>query len=305
MIIDGERLKELLRTAEKEAIICAPFIKVAPLKILLDQIDADVKITVCTRWRADEVAAGVSDLGVFDVLNERENATLTLLDELHAKLFAADQQCLAGSANVTGAALGWSAHPNVELMVAAERRDLDVQQLLSRLERATPATFQMKEAIEKEAAKIQRPNLPESEELEGEQSSWATPWLPQCAAPDKLFRVYQDPATDAVTPGTREDALSDLNALVPPQGLSKDEFNEYIEATLRRLPSVKTITQKIPERVNDQQGAELVGEINPGMSDAAKRKQWAILRDWFREFFANSVEVAPESYVVRLKPSQK
>lgn len=305
MILDGERLKELLRSATTEVIICAPFIKLAPLKVLLEVVDVDVKLSICTRWRADEVAAGVSDLEIFDFLKDRENTTLSLLDELHAKLFVADQTCLAGSANVTGAALGWSNRPNVELMVDTERSNQDVQNLLSRLTTASPATYQIKAAIEKEAARIERPKLLEASEIDGGIAHWSAPWLPQCAAPEQLFRVYQDPETDVVTPGTREDALSDLSALVPPRGLSERAFYEYIEATVSRLPSVKTIIDRVPGRLNDSQGNELIDEIKPGMSAEERRKQWAIFRDWVRVFFADDIEVAPESYMMRLRSPKK
>lgn len=305
MILDGERLKELLGSANNEVIICAPFIKLAPLRVLLEVVDVDVKLSICTRWRADEVAAGVSDLEIFDFLKDRENTTLSLLDELHAKLFVADQKCLAGSANVTSAGLGWSERPNVELVVDTERSNRDVQILLSRLATSSLATYQIKAAIEKEAAKIERPKLPEASELDGGISDWSAPWLPQCAAPERLFRVYQDPETDVVAQGTRDDARSDLSALMPPRGLSEREFYEYIAATVSRLPSVKTIIDRVPGRLNDAQGAELIDEIKPGMSVGERCKQWAIFRDWVRVFFADDIEVAPESYMMRLRSPKK
>ena len=54
-----------------------------------------------TRWLPREIAAGVSDPEILDVLEERGNFTLTLVDNLHAKIYVADENCLVGSSNVT------------------------------------------------------------------------------------------------------------------------------------------------------------------------------------------------------------
>lgn len=303
MILDGERIKALVTGAQDEVVICAPFIKLAPFKVIMSAISVGVPVRVVTRWRAVEVALGVSDLAVFDVVNDRENTELFLIDELHAKLFVADNFCLAGSANVTAAALGWSKSPNLELLLDVARDDPYVQALMVRFEKADLATQQLRLEIEEEAKAIKAPNLDDGSELDEDQLKRASnPWLPACAAPDKLYAVYRDPHTKQMAGGTRDDAVADLLALIPPPNLNDRDFNAHVADTMQKLPAFQQILSKVPERVNDAQGEQLIAEIRSDLSHTECKKQWTIVRDWISVFLADRIEVAPESFVVRLKP---
>ena len=100
MFAPGEQIRELLRTECDEYLICAPFIKVGPLKALLSCIPygEEALVAVYTRWFAAEVAAGVTDLEVFDLCLERPGTILYLVNSLHAKLYRAGEQCLVPKA---------------------------------------------------------------------------------------------------------------------------------------------------------------------------------------------------------------
>ena len=111
----GDDLTSLLSSAERSALIVAPFIRTAALSRLLDSIPDVVETSVATRWRPADILAGASDLGVFDLTEDR-SVPLLLRHDLHAKLFAADDRCLVGLANVTAAALGWRTPSNLELL---------------------------------------------------------------------------------------------------------------------------------------------------------------------------------------------
>ena len=141
MIVEGERIKALIESAKSEVLLCAPFIKERVFTTLLNVIPASVSVRVVTRWKAAEVATGLSDLAVFDVANERPRTEVCLLNALHAKLYMADDKCLVGSANLTAAALGWRPRSNLEVLVSAKRSDPDVSVLLQKLALATPATW--------------------------------------------------------------------------------------------------------------------------------------------------------------------
>lgn len=111
----GERLRDFLGVAERELLIVAPFVKVEALRRLLSKRRATAEVTFVTRWRADEIALGVSDVGAFDVIAELSGKTF-LVNRLHAKYFRSDSRVLMGSANVTATALGWARTPNLELL---------------------------------------------------------------------------------------------------------------------------------------------------------------------------------------------
>lgn len=214
MLLDGERLRQLISTAKNEVVLCSPFIKADVLKRLLGVINAGVLVRIITRWRPAEVAAGVSDLSVFEISQSRPHTQLALLNNLHAKMYLADDGGLIGSANLTATALGWVERSNVELLMAARRVDPEIAILLKQLERAETATYAIKSRIEEEASKLAKLQLPEAEGMsELWKSKPVAPWLPQCAAPGKLYKVYRGQNYADVIELTRDDALFDLSVL--------------------------------------------------------------------------------------------
>ena len=82
----GDALLDLCRNTQRELVLVSPFIKTVALDRLLTSLGDDVGLKCITRWRPAEVAAGVSDLAVFGLLNERGGA-LWLRQDLHAKYF--------------------------------------------------------------------------------------------------------------------------------------------------------------------------------------------------------------------------
>lgn len=111
----GERLRDFFATAQREIVIVAPFVKSEALQRLLSKLKAGTGVTLVTRWRADEIALGVTDVGAFDVVAGHGGRTF-LVNRLHAKYFRSDLKVRMGSANVTGTALGWSPAANLELL---------------------------------------------------------------------------------------------------------------------------------------------------------------------------------------------
>ena len=300
MMVEGERLKALLAAARGRIVLCAPFMQARVVETLLSVVADDVMVRIVTRWRAVEVAAGVSDLGVFEVANRRARTELYLLNDLHAKLFVADERCLVGSANLTGSALGWSEFSNVELLVSVPAENGDVAVLLQHLEAAEPATFAKRSEVEREAKTLEAGNWIDGSPVTGDNRSRA--WLPRCAAPDRLFDIYQNPDTVRVAEETRQDGLADLADLRIAPGLSPERFVAAVSGALRRIPSIARILEAVPGIVRDSRGVELVTRADPGVSRDDAALHWRIVRDWIRVFFADEFEVAPESFVTRLRP---
>lgn len=303
MIADGERLKALVNGAQQHVLLCAPFIKVKVLRTILSRVNEDVSVRIITRWRAAEVASGISDLEVFELTHERPHTKLALLDDLHAKLYLADNDGLAGSANLTATALGWADRSNVELLLPVTRADKEVTRLLQRLDYAEPATYSIRSAIEAEAAALKTVELDEGK---GVSDSLLTApsraWLPSCAAPERLYLIYENAGTTTVVEGTREDGLADLRALHVPSGLPPKVFEEEVHSTLLMMPAFRQIIDRLPKGLTDSEGTSAVLEVRPDLNQPQAALQWRIVRDWISEFFRDEFEVAPESYVTRLKP---
>ncbi|WP_422384234.1 phospholipase D family protein [Roseibium album] len=302
MILHGERVKELVATAQNEVLLCAPFIKAQALQVVLSAIQSSVHVRVVTRWRPEEVAAGVSDLEVFEIIGDRAHAKLELLDDLHAKIILADERCLIGSANITAAALGWSKKPNVEFLTELGIRNNDVQSLLERLNSAQPATFRLKSEIAELAKALAIPKvLDEGKISEEELEAAANPWLPKCAAPEHLFEVYTNENANIVVAGTRENALEDLRDISPPPNLSEEDFRTFVATSIAEFPAVVRFLERVSSKLTDHDAIEVMREIRPTWEERDLSKQWEIVRDWIRIFFADKFEVAPESFVVRMK----
>ena len=302
MIIDGERIKHLLGGASKEVILCSPFIKANALRVILETVPQFVPVSIVTRWRATEVAAGVSDLAIYDIAKERRYTEINLLQSLHAKLYLADDSCLVGSANLTATGLGWCENSNIEILLAVHRSDPDVERLLYLLDSAIPATYQIRSEIEKKVAALGSVELIDAQDIPSDMvPNLSAVWFPRCAAPENLYSVYQDSMTTVVVEGTRADAMADLSALLPPPELEREGFVTYVRSTLQQLPAFRRILDSIPARLTDSDGEMIVADLRPDLSKADSTRQWHIVRAWIGEFFRNRFEVAPESYVVRIR----
>ena len=301
MIADGERLKTLLKTAQVRVILCAPFIKANVLKTILPIVPINIPVQIFTRWRATEVAAGVSDLEVLQIADERPDTELRLLNNLHAKLYLVDDQCLVGSANLTASALGWAEHSNIELLIPAKPTHPDIDYFLKRLEAAEIATIEIRSKIEEMADALKMTKFEEGEDMSGDRSKHQFAWLPCCAAPDKLYDIYSNPKTTVVVTGTREDGLADITDLQIQPGLSELDFKTRVRDTLLQIPTFAGIINIVPQGLSDADGIESIKEARPDLSERDIRAQWRIIREWIGVFFEDQFEVAPESFVLRLR----
>ena len=161
----------------------------------------------------------------------------------------------------------------------------------------------MRTEVEQLAAAIKGPTLDEAEDMPPSFVTQAsTPWLPRCAAPDKLYEIYQDPGTTIVAESTRAEALADLEDLILPAGLTVDEFTTCVRDAVARISSFQRFLDKIPAGLTDVQGQEITARLRNELDETDARKHWHIVRESIGVFFQDSFEVATQSYIVRLKP---
>lgn len=69
----GTELSNLCSKANREVLLVAPFIKASVIEILLDKISPGVSLKCITRWIPEEIVAGVSDLEVWNLVQNRAN----------------------------------------------------------------------------------------------------------------------------------------------------------------------------------------------------------------------------------------
>lgn len=276
----GQQLLDLLGEAKARVLLVAPFMKLEAATRTLAAVPATVgEIRLVTRWKPEEVAAGVSDLEILDLVGGRLGASLLLHPCLHAKLYRADDRCLVGSANLTSKALGWAAPPNIELLVEYDTADPSIQALEKQLlEDAIPATPEIRAAVAAAAASVTRilPGSPEPVEA----------WLPSCPAPERLYNVYADFETFRLADSSTEAGRADLRVLDIPGGLSEGAFHQFVIATFSQMPLVQRIKSRLVGATTDEGGSRMLSEeLDPlqlpyGDSQIA----WEIFKRWLMVF---------------------
>lgn len=274
----GDRLLALLRDAEDLTII-APFITVSGIEPILSALPPDRMLEVITRWRPDEVASGVSDPHVFDLVSERGGA-VTLHPVVHAKAYIAGARALVGSANVTSNGLGWQRAGAVEILIEAAADDPALTSLLAVL-RATSAS-----AVEadRDAVLAAATMLPPAPVRRSTEATDRVDWLPTYRPPDVLWRVYDGQREESVAELVRPE----LVALGVPTGLATEEaFNTYVGAILRQgftgriaRECSNLTTMKAVQRL-----VEICHEIGRTVDNPAD--SWETLAAWIAHFLPN------------------
>ena len=296
----GQAIQALVDDADHDLVLVAPFMKARVLHQLLKDVSDEVRVCCVTRWKPDEIAAGVSDLAVFDVLSSRQQASLRLLPHLHAKYFRADGRCLVGSANLTASALGWISPCNVEILIEVAPSDPRLQELerlaLTESQTATAELRSLMEAAVEEVLGCQR----ESEgrhsatwRLEAEDRTLDTAdvalaaWLPTLRQPRDLYLAYLG-RMDELSEASCEAALRDLAVLDPPVGLPQSAFASVIAATLLQMPMLAKIDAYVARPRRFGAVRDLVA-YNTGQGRLQASDAWQTTMRWLLEF-------APDRY---------
>lgn len=223
-----------------EVVLCAPFVKASSLQWLLDKLPDQATVRLLTRWRPEEICAGVSDLEVWPLLRERLRSQLFLLWELHAKSYRFGDDVLVGSANLTGAGLGLSRYPNYEILVPPE--DSGGVRGFERLlfSKAKPVDEEIYDRMVSSIAELEHDFAPprqwEAKVMEGAHVGW----LPRSRNPEHLVGMYLGESWE-LGDSLRDAAAEDLHALGVPKGFSRETFRKVVAAGLRERPFFREV----------------------------------------------------------------
>lgn len=301
----GTLLEKALQSARTDVVLVAPFIKAPVLERLLHHIRPAIELVVITRWRADEVAVGVSDLETYDLLTGRQHSSLLLCNNLHAKFYRADSTVFIGSANLTATALGWISRPNLELLVNATALGLDYSAFEFAWRQASiMATADIQAIVRAAAASL--PTLPYSDTRSEVADSLDAPsgcadrvsiglapmlWLPSARQPSQLFHVYTGDVENITTEGVRQ-ATADLSELSIPISLSREQFFAYVRAELIQLPLVAQIDALA---VEPQRFGAVTALVRAHLATFNATREpdeaWQTLMRWMLYFFGDRYEV--------------
>ena len=276
----GDGLLEACGAAEEQLVLCAPFIKSHVLQRLLDATAEQVAIEVFTRWRPEEVAARVSDTAILSLAEARGGRVL-LCDRLHAKYVRFDQRALVGSANLTGAALGWSSAPNLELLAEVPVTSAQVVELEARLRsESIAATQALADEVERIAALM--PNVVAPEEEAAADEGATVIWYPRLREPRDLFTAYSG-GLDRLSRASQTAGVIDLVALQLPPGLDREQFEALVASRLLQSPAVQAVDSALAD-------SQRFGAVRDLLADRLLLSRedasfvWQTLMRWLLEF---------------------
>jgi len=231
-----------------------------------------VQLQVVTRWAVEEIAAGVSDLRVLDIVLDC-GGKLFLCPQLHAKYYRADRLVLVGSANITARALGWSPSPNVELLTEIDW-DAPLVEFECRLADASiEASSSLRDALEAAVGELPRQQLSD----EAQQG-----WLPGLRFPSDLLLAYEG-KWEKLGVSVRAAAVEDLAVLSIPAGLSRNAARVAVGMALLRQPIIAAVDRFLASPRRFGEVAELLAN-----SSARPRSEadylWQTLMRWLKYF---------------------
>lgn len=273
-----------------------------------------------TRWRPEEIIAGVSDLGIWPLLNGREGALLSLYPSLHAKYYRVDEHCLIGSANVTAKALGWAPQSNLELLVTLPAAHPTLTEFEARLLAGCSPVDQSVHDYMLEAVRLLRESNPQiAPDVQAAVASAAeedaalnnpfpasqSEWLPTTRNPDDLYHAYIEQEL-MLSLESRRTAPADLAFFGVPQGLSRDGFKIYLGTLLLQQPIVRAVDAYVKTPRRFQEITTLLNSLPCSKSpdfDAARTLE--TLMRWMPHFLPNRYELrgASADVFARAKPN--
>lgn len=298
----GQRLIEAAKLSRREVVLIAPFIKADALAMILENVsDPTIPITVVARWIPVEIVAGVCDLEIFDVVSSRQKAALYIHPLLHAKLYRFDDFILIGSANVTRRALGWTAPANVEILVGPTEPHADMRSIeRSILSASILVDAALRDSVRQKVDVLKASPPSVAEVFEPETREVARTWLPICRAPDRLWNVYSGFETWRLVEAAINAANDDLATLNIPAGLSRDQFRQFVTATLERMPLVQEIELAAQNGLTPEAASTLISEANGSNGlPYSSIEMWEVLQAWLIYFFPGRYRREPSSELFR------
>jgi hypothetical protein len=297
----GQQLADVVRSTTSRLLVVAPFIKVYAMRRMLEFLKTPPpNLQVVTRWRAEEVLAGVSDLEVFDVVAEF-GGELWLCPALHAKYYRGDSRVLVGSANVTFKALGLAPSPNLEILVAQDPTAPDISQFEQSLfDQAFRATALIRAEVQKQVAELKAVLPVNAMQFVAKADEDHQSWLPLCVRPDLLYKIYTGAHSEMLLASTLAAATADLKALGVLPGMSEEAFTEFASQTIRRQMIVRRVDELLQEgNLAEERALALIRELHPRMSEGYDAgAYWTILKAWLTYFFPTTYRTRAASEVL-------
>jgi hypothetical protein len=293
----GDTLLNACASATREIILIAPFIKLEALRQVISRAAPTVSVTVVVRFLPCDIAAGVTDPQIVEEMLNRPQSTIKMLPRLHAKIYRFDEALFIGSANLTGAALGWSRSPNLEVLVEG---DASHPQLLA-VERealftSVPLTLDVARSI------IEVANQLGSDDPNAVSHDSAPRWIPSCYRPEHLFEIYDTGTSAHALREVIAAGLSDLKFLAIPKGLNRLAFDAVLKSSFLSSSFFAELLPKLQgDGITDDVATNwLSSQYSSSLNQDSPERAWSIIKQWLKLLNADGIAITPERERVRV-----
>ena len=219
-----------------DVVIVAPYIKRDALAGVLDLLDPKAAIRCITRWTPLDIQTGVSDVSCRTLVVDRDGF-FGLHNRLHAKYYRFDDQVLAGSANLTAAALSYSGLGNLEILCEPGAPFIPTvfeELLIEESREVSDEEF----AVWQDCPVLGRPNASTGLNQGG---ITLDDWKPQTRNPEYLWLAYTGQKSEIVSEDQRTLATMDLEVLSVPIDLDGPAFGAWLRSSLQASPFVDSV----------------------------------------------------------------
>nr|WP_239070562.1 MULTISPECIES: phospholipase D family protein [unclassified Streptomyces] len=275
-----------MKHASNSVILIAPFIKKPIFEAAVDAIPASVETIRCvTRWTPAEVAAGVSDPEIMEVAERDKRVRVMLCPTLHAKIYAADDYCLIGSANLTGKATGRVPGANIELLIKVATAHPEVQRVLGHVESiARSASLELAAIVRRQANLLEETGAASS--VPDVESKAAALWYPNTRRPENLYALYNGRGSFAAA--VEAGIIEDLALLDIPAGLDESDFHAAVRSRLGEIPELQRL--QAGHNLSSTELQKAIAERS-GASEGLARRRTENIAAWLQYFDRYYTEV--------------
>ncbi len=255
--------------------IAAPYMKVAVLQQLLEQVGPGAHLECFTRWTPHDIFAGTTDTACRSLVL-RQGGRFYLHNRLHAKYYRFDDQILIGSANCTAPGLNYRQAGNLEILCRPDQsfdREEFENQLRAEANEVSDEEMEFWLACPVNTTRTPIPGDAVTNTLED--------WKPLTRFPEYLWSVYTNQAAEVTDPTQRERAKADLQVLRPPPQLSREQFDLWMKSCLVSAPFISSVA-KVEGTSQEYAWATLANEW--GLETSAAARARSTTQNWVRYF---------------------
>ena len=234
--LPGVTLSDLCSGA-RQLVLAAPYIKADALSRLLSNVASDASLTCVTRWNPHDIALGASDAECRAIINLR-GGSFRLHPTLHAKYYRIDDVVLVGSANLTSSAMGWSTHPNLEILCLAGsdfNADAFQQELMENSREISDSEFVQWESITSINARVEYEAIDSQPVLDT--------WIPATRDPIHIELLYSGREDSIASHDEQHAASRDIQALLIPPNLTNEQVRSWATTCLLSAPFTNSVIQ--------------------------------------------------------------